>query len=95
MVSGYSHMECNTAHALIEKKKKKRTNMRIQHPRDWEQLIRSVGTKSKFNVTEIDFESLFSSKLQIKNKDSKNDKLIWRDCQWMRFVEDQTGIIHF
>lgn len=34
MVSGHSHMECDTAHAMIEKKKNE------HHPWDWAQLIR-------------------------------------------------------
>lgn len=100
MVSGHSHMECDTAHAMIEKKKK-RTDMRIHHPWDWAQLIRTVGTKNKFLVTEmqqenfLDFKSFYTQKLQIKSKNCDNEKFVWHDVQWMRFTADQIGIIQY
>lgn len=100
MVSGHSHMECDTAHAMIEKKKK-RTDMRIHHPWDWAQLIRTVGKKDKFLVTEMqqehffDFKSFYTQKLQIKNKNEENEKFVWHDVQWMRFTSDQIGIIQY
>lgn len=42
IVSGHSHLECDTAHAVIEKQNKK-TSVDIHHPRDWSQLIHSMG----------------------------------------------------
>lgn len=42
LLPGHTHMECDTDHSLIEKKKKK-SRLNIEHPHDWAQLIRTVG----------------------------------------------------
>ncbi|XP_050315706.1 uncharacterized protein LOC126750209 isoform X1 [Anthonomus grandis grandis] len=100
MLSGHSHMECDTAHAMIEKKKK-RTDMRIHHPRDWAQLIRSVGKKGTFLVTEMlqadfyDFKALYNQKLQVKTRNSENEKFIWHDVQWLKLTKDQIGVMQY
>ncbi|CAH2014916.1 unnamed protein product [Acanthoscelides obtectus] len=44
MISGHSHMECDVDHALIEKQKKK-LELKINHPHDWYQLVRTVGKR--------------------------------------------------
>lgn len=46
MVSGHSDMERDVDHALIEKQKKK-LPFEISHPRDWYQLVRSIGGKTR------------------------------------------------
>ncbi|KAJ8893212.1 hypothetical protein PR048_005798 [Dryococelus australis] len=46
MLPGHMHMECDSVHSLIERKKKK-YNGNIEHPHDWTQLIRQTGRKKK------------------------------------------------
>ncbi|KAJ4434698.1 hypothetical protein ANN_23266, partial [Periplaneta americana] len=49
LVSGHTHMECDADHAAIEREKK-RTGMKINHPNDWYQLVRSCKCKKPFKV---------------------------------------------
>lgn len=46
------HTRMDSDHSLIERTKK-RTTMNIHHPRDWAQIIRSVGKPGKFTVIEM------------------------------------------
>lgn len=41
---GHTHLEADTIHAAIEREKKK-ISMKIDLPRDWANLIRSVGRR--------------------------------------------------
>lgn len=41
MIPGHTHMEVDTDHSLIEKRKKK-SDTNIYHPDDWYQLVQSV-----------------------------------------------------
>jgi len=43
LLAGHTHMECDSDHALIEKKTSKTI---IYHPHDWMQLVRQTGKKS-------------------------------------------------
>ncbi|KAJ4432532.1 hypothetical protein ANN_21155 [Periplaneta americana] len=53
LVSGHTHMECDVDHAVIEREKK-RTGMKINHPNDWYQLVRSCKRKKPFKVFVMD-----------------------------------------
>ena len=52
LLSGHTHMECDSSHSLIERNRK-RYNGTIEHLHDWAQLIRMTGTKKPFIVTEM------------------------------------------
>ena len=81
LVPGHTHMECDSDHALIEKMKKK-TDIKINVPYDWYQLVRTVGKKNPFKVIEMtqndfyDFSALLKGPL-IK-RSSNDEKLPFR-----------------
>lgn len=53
LVPGHTHMECDSDHSIIERKKKKHESP-IEHPRDWFQLVRLCGKGSNsFKVVEM------------------------------------------
>jgi hypothetical protein len=51
LVPGHTHMKCDVDHSSIERAKK-HTNLKIEHPADWNQLIR-ISAKTPMIVTEI------------------------------------------
>lgn len=90
MVPGHTHMECDSDHALIERKKKI-TSAQIHHPQDWYQFIRTVGVKKKFSVIEmnrnqfIDFASAAKELFLWRND---GQKYCWADVKWLRFTKE-------
>lgn len=97
MISGHSHLEVDTDHGIIEKKKKK-TDIEIYHPHDWIQLIKSSG--KKFHVIRmnrndfLDFSSLLKGPLVLRYKDTTGDQFKWLEKRWLRYEKD-FGIILF
>ncbi|CAG4992956.1 unnamed protein product [Colias eurytheme] len=69
LVSGHSHMECDSDHSLIERTKKK-TQIKINHLNDWIQLVRSCKINNAFNVVPmklddfLNFSELSSKKIK-------------------------------
>ncbi|XP_036326739.1 uncharacterized protein LOC118739490 [Rhagoletis pomonella] len=97
MVPGHTHMECDSDHAAIEKKK---SSIKIHHPRDWYQFVRTVGVKKKFFVTEMDQSNILDFAHASKNVftwrkvDDNGDKFNWHDIKWFRFTKEY-GNIYF
>lgn len=79
LTPGHTHMECDSDHSVIEKRKKKYP-CPIDHPRDWVNLVRLCGTKKPFKVIEmtkkdfLQFSSLLKTFLQQKKKLTKMGK---------------------
>lgn len=88
MVPGHSHMEVDVDHSIIEKKKKK-TNIEINHPHDWAQLIRA--SSKNFTVIEmnqsdfLDFASLLKGPLVLRKINTNGVPFKWHDVQWLRY----------
>lgn len=97
MVPGHSHLEVDTDHSIIEKKKKK-TDLQIYHPHDWIQLIRS--SSKKFEVVEmhssdfLDFSSLLKGALVLRYKDVEGRQFKWLDKKWLRY-NSEFGVISY
>ncbi|CAH2104535.1 unnamed protein product [Euphydryas editha] len=97
MVPGHSHLEVDTDHSIIEKKKKK-TDLQIYHPHDWIQLIRSCS--KKFEVVEmrssdfLDFSSLLKGALVLRYKDVEGRQFKWLDKKWLRY-NSEFGVISY
>ncbi|KAJ8710654.1 hypothetical protein PYW08_009169 [Mythimna loreyi] len=97
MVPGHSHLEVDTDHGIIEKKKKK-TELQIFHPHDWIQLIRS--SSKKFKVIEMknkdfyEFSTLLKSALVSRNKDTDGRQFKWLEKRWLRY-EKEFGVISY
>lgn len=64
LVVGHTHLECDTVHAQIEKKKKNATGS-IQHPHDWVMLI--AATNRKYIVHELQKDEFFDFNNLLKN----------------------------
>lgn len=66
LLKGHTHMEADTVHALIERKRKKMNNMSILTPWDWQQLVRQTSRKYTVHNMELedfkDFSSLYDTK---------------------------------
>lgn len=93
LISGHTHMECDSDHGLIERRKKK-TTVEIHHPRDWIQFVRTVCNKKPFNVIEMnqdiifDFGNFRKEKFIWRNRDEDGIGFKWRDVQWFKFEKD-------
>lgn len=99
LVSGHTHMECDSVHAQIERKKKK-SDMAIHLPRDWYNLVRLTSPKISVTVMTNDmffnFAKLYKGPLQLRKIDKSGDKFIWHDVKWLRFSnENEPGVIKF
>ena len=66
LLKGHTYMEADTVHALIERKRKRTTNMSILTPGDSQQLVRHTSNKYCVHNIELEdfknFESLFTGK---------------------------------
>lgn len=92
LLSGHSHMECDTDHSIIEKMKKK-YELPIEHPRDWAQLIKVAAKKKPFVVEEmiqenfVSFSELLKGPLQCRKTDTENLKVDWRQIKWIKYLK--------
>lgn len=99
LVPGHTHMECDSDHSVIEKKKKK-FEFSIDHPRDWMQLVRTCGSKQIFIVKEMkredffEFSNLFKHNLQNKKINDDGEKVVWKDIKWFRYSQD-FGVVEY
>lgn len=89
---GHTHMECDSDHSLIERKKK-RTSVPIHHPRDWYQFVRSAGERKTFQVHEMQQSSFKNYGLTSKTKctfrkvNEDGERVIWQDIKWLRYTK--------
>lgn len=63
---GHTHMECDSSHATIERKKKN-TDMKIHHPDDWYNLVRCCGNRNQFKVNEMESNDFYSFSSLVKD----------------------------
>lgn len=99
LVPGHTHMECDSVHAQIERKKK-RTDMAIHLPRDWYNLVRMTSPNISVVVMQnsmfLNFAKLYKGPLQLRKVDASGEKFIWHDVKWFRFSsEHEPGVIQF
>lgn len=90
---GHTHMECDTDHSLIERKKK-RTSIPIHHPRDWYQFIRAAGEKKKFHVHEMeqssfkDYGLIAKTKCSFKKFNEDHERVVWNEIKWLHYTKE-------
>lgn len=102
LISGHTHMECDSVHATIEKTKK-RTLMKINHLNDWIQLVRTCKVHNNFKVVAmtlkdfLDFSELKSKKrpFSIKKQDDMGEKFLWQPIKWLQYNKTSIGKIMF
>lgn len=100
LVPGHTHMECDSDHSVIERKKKTHS-IALEHPRDWIQLVKTCGSSHQpFQVTEMgqndffQFSALLKKYFKNQKKDMDGEKLSWRDVKWFRYSQD-IGIVQY
>lgn len=99
LTPGHTHMECDVDHSVIERKKRK-TNIKIHHPRDWYQFVRAAGNKNQFKVVEMtqehfyNFSSLVKTKFMWRSNNQSGERFLWQSIKWLRFTKD-FGVIYY
>lgn len=100
LLPGHTHMECDSDHSLIERKKKK-YHGNIEHPHDWAQLIRQTGRRKPFIVKEmvredfLDFAGLLTGQLLLRKMDTDGNVFNWRHVKWLHFDKNEPGILYY
>lgn len=101
LVPGHTHMEADTDHALIERKKK-RTNMDIHLPRDWYQLVRTASNNTaKFTVIEMtreifyDFNFFVKQYFTFRKMNTANEKFLWLDVRSILCTEENMSCFSY
>lgn len=90
LVSGHTHMECDIAHAVIERYKK-RYKKNIEVPADWATLIEEAS--DKFNVKLMtagdfyDFSENLKEKLVYRKVNTKKEPWKFEQIYWFRVEE--------
>lgn len=99
LVSGHTHLECDSDHSRIERCKKQ-SESTISIPNDWYNFVRNVRGKIPLKVIEMEqidfksFSSLLSGPLVKRALDTDKEKINWLKMTWIRY--DKTfGIIQF
>nr|CAH7748465.1 unnamed protein product [Callosobruchus chinensis] len=98
LLPGHTRMEADTDHSLIERKKKK-CNLKLEHPHDWAQLIRLVGKKKPFVVHEMEhpeffnFAGFYSKSLVNRKQNTIGGKLNWREVRWLRYIKGNRSLV--
>ncbi|XP_075152739.1 uncharacterized protein LOC142239131 [Haematobia irritans] len=98
LIVGHTHLECDTVHAQIEKKKKKSSGS-IQHPHDWANLI--AATNKKYVVHELkqddfyDFQAFLKQNFSWRTNNVTGEKFEWKMVRWMRYEKDKLGILQY
>lgn len=99
LVSGHTHMESDSGHSVIEKKKK--YNGQIEHPHDWATLIRQCGKKNPMQVIEMktpdfkDYSFLFKSVLTNRKITASGENVNWRQIKWIRYKKSKPYVLFY
>nr|XP_034835086.1 uncharacterized protein LOC117991601 [Maniola hyperantus] len=97
---GHTHMEADTIHASIEKAKKK-TAMKIELPKDWANLIRTVHRNPKINVVEMqqsqfyNFQKLLTTQYVHRKINSVKEKVNWTKIKWIQCRKVDPGVLYY
>ncbi|KAG8313290.1 hypothetical protein J6590_108446 [Homalodisca vitripennis] len=90
LLKGHTHMEADTVHALIERKRKKTQNMTILTPWDWQQLVRQTSNKYQVHNMEVEDFKNFETLLTGKTSPFVSRKI---DVEKMPFFISQTVLM--
>ena len=99
LVSGHSHMECDSVHSAIEKAKKK---LQIFIPEMWYPVIQ--GARSSLNPYTLDvlehgdffdLKQVASSTLRNTKIDTEGKQVNWLKLVWIRYVKSEEDTIFF
>lgn len=101
LLKGHTHMEADTIHALIERKRKKLNNMTILTPWDWQQLVRQCSRNYYVhNMEQEDFKqfnTLFTGKnapFIHRKKNVEKEKVLLSTCVHIQVRQENIGMIY-
>lgn len=105
LLKGHTHMEADSVHALIERKRKKLKNMSILTPWDWQQLVRQTSSKyTVYNMELEDFKSfntLYDTKKSQnppfvnRKKDINKEQVLLSNCVQIEVKQTNIGTMYF
>lgn len=103
LLKGHTHMEADTVHALIERKRKKLNNMTILTPWDWQQLVRQTSMKYTVHNMELEdfknFRSLYDVKICgnppfiNRKKDVNKEQVLLSTCVQLQVKQNSMGTL--
>ena len=98
MESGHSHMECDTAHSMIETALK---NQDVYNPADYYRIVAMARRKHPFKVIVLDtddfldFKALNKNIIRNKKKDVAGNTAHWIKMKWIRYRKNSPESIMF
>ena len=103
LLKGHTHMEADTVHALIERKRKKLNNMTILTPWDWQQLVRQTSMKYTVHNMELEDFKNFRSLYDVKTcenppfinrkKDVNKEQVLLSTCVQLQVKQNSMGTL--
>lgn len=101
LLKGHTHMEADSAHALIERKRKKLHNLAILTPWDWQQLVRQTSSKYIVHNMELEdfksFNTLYDKKQSCnppfvnRKKDVDKQQVLLSTCVQLQVKQEKIG----
>ncbi|KAJ8969097.1 hypothetical protein NQ314_001929 [Rhamnusium bicolor] len=104
LLKGHTHMEADTVHAIIERKRKRLKTLEIAVPRDWAQFIRTCGNKNPFIVHTMnidDFKDVSSllkggaAPLVSRKKNTNGEQFYLSQVVWTQVRRSDQGILYY
>lgn len=99
LVSGHSHMECDSVHSAIEKAKKK---LQIFIPEMWYPVIQGARSSSNPYTLDVlehgdfyDLKQVAFSTLRNTKVDTEGKQVSWLKIVWIRYVKSEDDTIFF
>lgn len=98
MVSGHSYLACDRDFGVIEKHKRKSSDIYV--PKDWVKIVRESRKKNPFVVIEMEAKDFISTKVletNVTNRKHTTEKapLNWLKIQWLRYRADSPSEFFF
>lgn len=103
LLTGHTHMEADSIHALIEKKKKRLPTMSIQTSREWAQFMRTCGThiqvhemkQTDFKNWSLLYNKSFKSPLIQRKSNTDGEPFLSSSIVYLQVRKEELGIIRY
>lgn len=82
-------------------KNRKKAGASIFHPHDWYQLVRTTGTKNKFEVIEMNqnnffnFAQVLSNTLVFRKKTETGELFKLQEVRWFQYRTNEIGSVYY
>nr|CAH7763754.1 unnamed protein product [Callosobruchus chinensis] len=103
LLKGHTHMEADSVHALIERKRKKLNNFAILTPWDWQQVVRQTSSKYTVHNMELSnfksFNTLFDRRKHAnppfvnRKKDVNKEPVLLSTCVQLQVHQEKIGTL--